>query len=288
MAKLLITGANGQLGNEMRCIAQNDKFNSYIFTDVAKLDITDFNAVCNFAELSKPDIIINCAAYTSVDKAEEEIELCSRINCLAVENIAKAAKNVGAKVIHISTDYVYSGDAQMPYSEEDETNPKSVYGTTKLEGEMRLLNILPEESIVIRTSWLYSSFGKNFVKTMILLGNERDSLNVVCDQRGTPTYARDLAKAIITIVETRDFVAGVYNFSNEGECSWYDFACEIHKLAGIDCLVKPIATNEYPTKAARPAYSVLDKTKIKNIYRIDIPEWRESLKECIRLLNNNI
>ena len=217
MAKLLITGANGQLGSEIRNLAKSDDINSYIFTDIEELDITDLNAVCNYTQIHKPDFIINCAAYTAVDKAEEEIELCTKINCLAVENIAKGAKSIGAKVIHISTDYVYGGDSSTPYIESDATEPKSVYGTIKLKGEMVLKDILPEDSITIRTSWLYSTYGKNFVKTMIMLGKERESLNVVSDQRGTPTYAKDLANAIIQIVNAKNFIAGTYNYSNEGE-----------------------------------------------------------------------
>ncbi|MBR2476148.1 MAG: dTDP-4-dehydrorhamnose reductase [Bacteroidaceae bacterium] len=288
MAVLLITGANGQLGNEMRCIADRDNVNSYIFTDVEELDITNFSDICNFVEIHKPDFIINCAAYTAVDKAEDDSEICAKINTLAVENLANAAKIANAKVIHVSTDYVYGGDATMPYIESDTTNPKSVYGKTKLEGEIALANILPEQSITIRTSWLYSSFGRNFVKTMISLGKERESLNVVCDQRGTPTFARDLANAIMSIVNSNKFESGIYNYSNEGECSWHEFACEIFKIADIDCMVNAITTDQYPTKAQRPAYSVLDKSKIKKVYGLEIPEWRESLKDCIKLLNSNI
>lgn len=288
MAVLLITGANGQLGNEMRCIADCDNINSFIFTDVEELDITNFSDICNFVEIHKPDFIINCAAYTAVDKAEDDNEICAKINTLAVENLANAAKIANAKIIHVSTDYVYGGDATMPYIESDTTNPKSVYGKTKLHGEIALANILPEQSITIRTSWLYSSYGRNFVKTMISLGKERESLNVVCDQRGTPTFARDLANAIMSIVKSNKFEAGIYNYSNEGECSWYEFACEIFKLAKIDCKVNAITTDQYPTKAQRPAYSVLDKSKIKRVYGLEIPEWRESLKECIKLLNSNI
>ena len=288
MAVLLITGANGQLGNEMRCIADCDNINSFIFTDIEELDITNFSDICNFVEIHKPDFIINCAAYTAVDKAEDDNEICAKINTLAVENLANAAKIANAKIIHVSTDYVYGGDATMPYIESDTTNPKSVYGKTKLDGEIALANILPEQSITIRTSWLYSSYGRNFVKTMISLGKERESLNVVCDQRGTPTFARDLANAIMSIVKSNKFEAGIYNYSNEGECSWYEFACEIFKLAKIDCKVNAITTDQYPTKAQRPAYSVLDKSKIKRVYGLEIPEWRVSLKEFIMLLNSNI
>ena len=288
MAKLLITGANGQLGSEICNLAMSDNINSYIFTDIEELDITDLDAVCNYVQIQKPDYIINCAAYTAVDKAEEDIDLCTKINYHAVENIAKCAKNIGAKVVHISTDYVYGGDSSTPYLESDPTNPKSVYGSTKLRGEIALMNILPEDSIIIRTSWLYSTYGKNFVKTMIMLGKEMERLNVVSDQRGTPTYARDLAKAIMHIVDAEKFVAGIYNYSNEGECTWYDFACEIHKIAGVESVVNPISTNEYPTKAIRPVYSVLNKSKIKRTFGLSIPNWKDSLNECIRILNSNI
>jgi dTDP-4-dehydrorhamnose reductase len=288
MAKLLITGANGQLGSEIRNLAKSDNINSYIFTDIEELDITDLDSVCNYIQVHKPDFIINCAAYTAVDKAEDDVELCTKINHLAVENIAKGAKSIGAKVMHVSTDYVYGGDSSTPYLESDDTEPKSVYGTTKLKGEMVLVDIIPENSIIIRTSWLYSTYGKNFVKTMIMLGKERESLNVVSDQRGTPTYARDLANAIIQIANADKFIPGTYNYSNEGECTWYDFACEIHKIAGIECVVNPILTKEYPTKAIRPAYSVLDKSKIKRTFGLTIPNWKDSLNECIRILNSNI
>lgn len=288
MAKLLITGANGQLGSEIRNLAKSDNINSYIFTDIEELDITDLDSVCNYIQAHKPDFIINCAAYTAVDKAEDDVELCTKINHLAVENIAKGAKSIGAKVMHVSTDYVYGGDSSTPYLESDDTEPKSVYGTTKLKGEMVLVDIIPENSIIIRTSWLYSTYGKNFVKTMIMLGKERESLNVVSDQRGTPTYARDLANAIIQIANADKFIPGTYNYSNEGECTWYDFACEIHKIAGIECIVNPILTKEYPTKAIRPAYSVLDKSKIKRTFGLTIPNWKDSLNECIRILNSNI
>lgn len=287
MAKILITGANGQLGNEMRCIATNDTKNSYVFTDVADLDITNAKTVTSFFNELKPDFVVNCAAYTAVDKAEDEIEVCSLINSKAVENIATAAKNIGCKVIHISTDYVYDGDATKPYNEDDITSPKSVYGKTKLKGEESILTILPNSGIVIRTAWLYSTYGKNFVKTMIDLGKVRDSLNVVNDQKGTPTYAADLALTIKQIINTPTFIPGIYNYSNEGECSWYEFACLIHELAGVECKINPISTEQYPTKATRPAYSVLNKSKIKEIYGITIPNWEESLKRCIDILNKN-
>ncbi|MBP3354144.1 MAG: dTDP-4-dehydrorhamnose reductase [Bacteroidales bacterium] len=287
MAKILITGANGQLGNEMRCVATNDTNNNYVFTDVADLDITDTNSVSSFFKEINPDFVVNCAAYTAVDKAEDEIEVCSLINSKAVENIATAAKDIDCKVIHISTDYVYDGNATKPYNENDITSPKSVYGKTKLKGEEAILTILPNSGIVIRTAWLYSTYGKNFVKTMIDLGKVRDSLNVVNDQKGTPTYAADLALAINQIINTPTFIPGIYNYSNEGECSWYEFACLIHELAEVKCKINPIPTEQYPTKATRPKYSVLNKNKIKETYGITIPNWEESLKKCIDILNKN-
>lgn len=284
MAKVLITGANGQLGNEMRCLAEKDKKNTFLFTDVQDLDITDSESVMKFVTDHNIDIIVNCAAYTAVDKAEDDEELCRKINALAVENLAKAAVVNQAKIIHISTDYVYSGVHYKPYSESDETAPCSVYGVTKLEGE-RLLFDNCSEAVVLRTSWLYSTFGNNFVKTMIRLGKEREGLNVIFDQIGTPTYAGDLAKMIMTIIDSGTFIPGVYNFSNEGVCSWYDFTKTIHRIAGITtCKVMPIEGREYPSRAIRPYYSVMNKRKIKETYAVSIPYWEESLVKCINLL----
>ncbi|WP_455499059.1 dTDP-4-dehydrorhamnose reductase [Coprobacter sp.] len=284
MAKVLITGANGQLGNEMRCLAEKDKKNTFLFTDVQDLDITDSESVMKFVTDHNIDIIVNCAAYTAVDKAEDDEELCRKINALAVENLAKAAVVNQAKIIHISTDYVYSGVHYKPYSESDETAPCSVYGVTKLEGE-RLLFDNCSEAVVLRTSWLYSTFGNNFVKTMIRLGKERERLNVIFDQIGTPTYAGDLAKMIMTIIDSGTFIPGVYNFSNEGVCSWYDFTKTIHRIAGITtCKVMPIEGREYPSRAIRPYYSVMNKRKIKETYAVSIPYWEESLVKCINLL----
>ena len=279
---LLVTGANGQLGNEMqRIVAANPgKVNAY-FTDVDTLDISDAAAVRAFIEHNAIDVIVNCAAYTAVDRAEDEMVLCAKLNIDAVANLATDARDFGAKVLHISTDYVYDGFAHRPYEESDEPNPRSTYGTTKLQGERELLKYAPD-SIIVRTAWLYSPFGKNFVKTMLALGESRDRLSVVCDQVGTPTAAADLASAIFTIITAPEWHAGIYHFSNEGAISWYDFTKAIHRIAGITtCEASPIKSKDYPTRAVRPFYSVLDKTKIKATFGITIPYWEESLERCI-------
>ena len=280
MKNILITGANGQLGNEMRVLSAEYPEYAYFFTDVAELDICDEQAVMEFVQANDIHVIVNCAAYTAVDKAEENVELCTRLNADAVGYLAKAAEACGAEFIQISTDYVFDGTAHVPYRETASTCPNSVYGHTKLAGEQNALTLC-SRSMVIRTAWLYSTFGNNFVKTMIRLGRERDSLGVIFDQVGTPTYARDLARAIFAAIR-QGVMLGVYHFSNEGVCSWYDFTKAIHRLAGIaDCKVKPLHTEEYPTLAKRPHYSVLDKTKIKETYHIEIPYWMDSLESCI-------
>lgn len=284
MKNILVTGANGQLGNEMRVLSAEHKEYNYFFTDVAELDICDEQAVAAFVKENAIHVIVNCAAYTAVDKAEDNIELCTRLNQTAVGYLAKAAEDNGAEFIQVSTDYVFDGTAHLPYKETDSTCPNSVYGVTKLAGEQNALDHC-RKSMVIRTAWLYSTFGNNFVKTMIRLGKERESLGVVFDQIGTPTYARDLARAIFAAIG-RGVVPGVYHFSNEGVCSWYDFTKAIHRMAGITtCRVSPLHTDEYPAKAPRPSYSVLDKTKIKATYGITIPHWEESLEACIKELN---
>ncbi|MDD4921385.1 MAG: dTDP-4-dehydrorhamnose reductase [Bacteroidales bacterium] len=285
--RILITGANGQLGNEMRLLA--DKFPEFTFdfTDIGELDLCNEEAVLEYCTGTRPSYIINCAAYTAVDKAEDDIDLCTKINRDAVSNIAKAAKAVNAKILHVSTDYVFDGTNHSPYVESDPVCPASVYGKTKLEGEQVLMAICPE-SVILRTAWLYSIFGNNFVKTMIKLGKEREKLTVIFDQIGTPTYAADLASALMQIVKSAEkgsFVPGIFHFSDEGVCSWYDFTVSIHKLAGITtCQVLPIETKDYPAKAARPAYSVLNKSKIKAVYGITIPHWETSLAACIAKL----
>lgn len=280
MKNILITGANGQLGNEMRILSVENQEYNYFFTDVAELDICDERAVMEFVMTNDIQIIVNCAAYTAVDKAEENLEFCTRLNADAVGYLAKAAEVNRAEFIQISTDYVFDGTVHVPYQETEPTCPNSVYGATKLAGEQNALTLC-SRSMVIRTAWLYSTFGNNFVKTMIRLGKERESLGVIFDQIGTPTYARDLARAIFAAIR-QGVVPGIYHFSNEGVCSWYDFTKAIHRLAGItSCHVKPLHTEEYPTPAKRPHYSVLDKTKIKNTYHIEIPYWMDSLQSCI-------
>ena len=284
MKNILITGANGQLGNEMRVLSAENPEYTYFFTDVAELDICNEQAILDFVKANQINVIVNCAAYTAVDKAEESIELCTKLNADAVGYLAKAAEANGAEFIQVSTDYVFDGTAHIPYQETEPTCPNSVYGHTKLAGEQNALTLCTR-SMVIRTAWLYSTFGNNFVKTMIRLGRERDSLGVIFDQVGTPTYARDLARAIFAAIR-QGVVPGIYHFSNEGVCSWYDFTKAIHRLTGITtCHVKPLHTEEYPTPAKRPHYSVLDKTKIKNTYHIEIPYWMDSLESCISELD---
>ena len=283
MKNILITGANGQLGNEMRSLSEENKDYTYFFTDVAELDICNEQAVMDFVKMHDINVIVNCAAYTAVDKAEENVELCRRLNADAVSYLAQAAESNQAEFIQISTDYVFDGTAHIPYQETEPTCPNSVYGSTKLVGEENALAFCTR-AMVIRTAWLYSIYGNNFVKTMIRLGKERDTLGVIFDQIGTPTYARDLARAIYVAIR-QGVVSGVYHFSNEGVCSWYDFTKAIHRIAGIsNCKVKPLHTEEYPTPAKRPNYSVLDKTKIKETYHIEIPYWMDSLVECIEAL----
>ncbi len=285
MKNVLITGSKGQLGNEIQLVSVETVDFKYFFTDVDELDITDITALESFVAQNKIDFIVNCAAYTAVDKAEDDKELCYKINAIAVKNIADVAVKHGIKVIHVSTDYVFDGKNFKPYSEDDEVCPASVYGQSKLEGEQLLINTL-HDAVIIRTSWLYSTFGNNFVKTMIKLGTERDALNVIFDQVGTPTNAADLAVAIIQVLKSENLVPGIYHFSNEGVCSWYDFAIKIHQLAGIRCDVMPIESKDYPAKTPRPHYSVLNKSKIKKTYGIKIPHWEESLKKCVDILIN--
>ena len=289
MKNILVTGAYGQLGNEVRILSANYPEYNFMFTDVDSLDITDKNELIDFVTGNDIRYIINCAAYTAVDKAEDDAELCEKINAAAVKNLGLAAAEAGAGIIHVSTDYVFDGTSCRPYTEDMPTKPCSVYGKTKLKGEKNLLKACPN-AIIIRTAWLYSPFGNNFVKTMIKLGSERESLNVIFDQVGTPTYALDLADAILKAmdqtIDTDHDKGGVYHFSNEGVCSWYDFTIKIHEIAGINtCKVNPIETKDYPTKAARPHYSVLNKTKIKQTFNITIPHWEASLKECIKELS---
>ena len=284
MKNILITGANGQLGNEMRLLSSENNQYNYFFTDVQELDICDEQAIQTFVTENQIDVIVNCAAYTAVDKAEDNADLCRKLNAVAPGYLAKAAESRGAAMIQVSTDYVFNGTNHIPYTEEEPTCPASVYGNTKLEGAQNVMSNC-SKAIVIRTAWLYSTFGNNFVKTMIRLGKERESLGVVFDQIGTPTYARDLAKAIYAAIN-KGIVPGIYHFSDEGVCSWYDFTLAIHRIAGINtCKVSPLHTADYPAKAARPHYSVLDKTKIKKTFDIEIPHWEVSLQECINDIN---
>lgn len=290
---VLITGSNGQLGSELKELVSNSKLeiqnHTFIFADSKLLDITDHQAVKKFIVDNDIKVIINCAAYTAVDKAETDIEIADKINHLAVANMAIVAKEHGIKLVHISTDYVFDGQNYKPYIESDATNPQGVYGATKLAGEQAILDINPKDSIIIRTSWVYSYYGNNFVKTMLRLGRERDSLGVIYDQVGTPTYAKDLAKAILDILpKIQNSKFKIYNYSNEGVASWYDFAKEIMSIAKLDCQINPIETVDYPTPAKRPHYSVLNKSKIKSDFNIKIPYWKDSLKDCItRILGNN-
>lgn len=282
---ILVTGANGQLGNEMRVVAGGQTALVYHFTDVAELDICDEQAVERFVAEGAIGCIVNCAAYTNVNKAEEDAVLCDRLNHLAPANLARVAAKYRIGLVHVSTDYVFNGEHHVPYREDDATCPNSVYGTTKLAGEEAIQAIHPE-AVIIRTAWLYSSFGNNFVKTMLRLGKEREELGVVFDQIGTPTYARDLARAIHHIVGS-GIVPGIYHYSNEGVCSWYDFTKAIFDLGGIaTCRLNPLHTDEYPTPAARPHYSVLDKTKIKQIYGVEVPHWMDSLRECMKMIDD--
>lgn len=285
MKNILITGCNGQLGNEMQLLAQENTQFTYFFTDVAELDICNEQAVQAFVLDNEIDCIVNCAAYTAVDKAEENQELCDKLNHLAPGYLASAIQQRGGCLIQISTDYVFDGTAHVPYTEDLPTCPASVYGTTKLAGE-QLAMANCANTLIIRTAWLYSTFGNNFVKTMLRLGREKQQLGVIFDQVGTPTYAHDLAVAIMAAI-CQGVVPGIYHFSNEGVCSWYDFTQAIHRLAGIQgCTLKPLHTAEYPTAAKRPHYSVLDKTKIKKTYNLQIPYWLDSLQVCLDKLNN--
>lgn len=306
---ILITGCNGQLGNEMRLGMNLHDDHQYFLTDITaedesmRLDITSKEAVLAFCQEHAIDLIINCAAYTNVDKAEEDEATALLINATAVRHLGEAAAAVGAKMIHVSTDYVFDGKAYQPYNEDDAVCPATAYGRTKRAGEEALLEVLPD-AVIVRTAWLYSTFGNNFVKTMIRLGKEKETLGVVFDQVGTPTYAADLASAIYTILEEKTWHPGIYHFTNEGVCSWYDFTREIHALynsqevlrayqrgdltaaqqVAIACEVKPILSAEYAYKTPRPHYSVLNKKKIKETFEISIPHWRDSLARCIAQL----
>ena len=285
MAKtILITGANGQVGHEFQYLSKASDFN-FIFVDIAELDITDNAAVLNFFRNKNIDFCVNCAAYTAVDKAESEPEIAEKVNVTGAKNLAEGCALKDIPLIHLSTDYVYHNQQNTPFKEHDETNPQGVYAKTKLDGDEIALKTNPK-TIILRTSWVYSSYGKNFVKTMLRLGPERDELTVIFDQIGTPTYARDIAKSILEILPSLEQKSpGIYHLSNEGVTSWYDFAVAIFDLKGIECRVKPIETKDYPTPAKRPHFSLLNKAKIKADFGLEIPHWRESLRDCLELLD---
>ena len=288
---ILVTGSSGQLGQSIQSIVIDYPNYEFVFANRQQLDLSNETSITNFFEHKNFEIIINCAAYTSVDKAESEPELANQVNHLAVKQLADIAKQHHSKLIHISTDYVFSGKHYRPYLETDEVAPHCVYGKTKLLGDEVIQQTLKTNAIIIRTSWVYSEYGNNFVKTMLKLGQEHDSLNVIFDQVGTPTYAKDIAKAIMSIVQSEefnqiDFKTNIVHFSNEGLCSWYDFAKTIFELTNIQCQVSPIETKGYPTPATRPHYSVLNKAKIKQMFNLTISYWKDSAEECLTALHN--
>ena len=285
MKKILITGANGQLGSELQYLGKDYPQYELLLTDYAELDITNLHAVLDFVKGDGLYAIINCAAYTAVDKAETESEKAYLINETGAAHLAQAASQVGAKFVHISTDFIFDGTHSLPILEDDSPNPLSVYGTSKLAGEKAVMAANPE-SIIFRTSWVYSSYGANFVKTILRLCRERESLSIICDQIGTPTYARDLAEMILATLDTvvAKKIIGVFNYSDEGVASWYDFAIAIRDISRLPTTILPIETTQYPTPATRPKYSVLNKRKIKETFHLEIPYWRSSLKACLALL----
>ncbi len=294
--RILITGKNGQLGKSINKIVNTgngknnyQQDNEFIFVGREELDLSKKESIASYFDNNNFDVIINCAAYTAVDKAEEEQELVNQVNHLAVSQLAQIAKNQKAKLIQISTDYVFDGESDKPYTETDKTNPINVYGKTKLAGEKALQEIMPNDAIIIRTSWVYSEYGNNFVKTMLRLGKERDEINVVSDQIGSPTYATDLAGVILEIIKNKEFreegqATQIYHYPNEGEISWYEFAKEIFKIAKIDCKVNPITTQQYPTPAQRPKNTLMSKDKIAETFSVGISDWKESLNTCITIL----
>lgn len=287
MHNVLVTGANGQLGSELHYLTTHTPFPDYRFHFATRneLDLSNLCKMEDYFDNNRFDAIINCAAYTAVDRAESESELADTINHRFVSMLAKIAKRDSAKLIHISTDYVFDGKNHRPYVESDPTDPQGVYGRTKCDGENAILSVALENAIIIRTSWVYSSYGANFIKTMLRLGRERDTLGVIFDQVGTPTYARDLAQAILDILpQINNGKPEIYHYSNEGVASWYDFAQAIFELSGVECLVKAITTDQYPTPASRPHYSLLNKTKIKHDFNLSIPYWRDSLTDCLHAL----
>lgn len=294
LTRILITGANGQLGREMRHVLSGDARFVALYSDIAgddvmTLDITDETAVEQIVTGHHIDIIVNCAAYTAVDAAEDDEAAAARLNSLAPAVLAQVARRHGARVIHVSTDYVFDGNGCIPYTEDQPVNPLSAYGRTKLDGERRLVGTMGDDAIIVRTAWLYSPHGKNFVKTMLKLGRERSALKVVFDQVGSPTSARDLARAIVTMMSAGQWHGGIYHYSNEGVISWYDFTLAIHRLAGImGCDVQPCRSDEFPARAHRPHYSVLDKTKFKSTYGVTVPYWLDSLEEIVDELTSTL
>lgn len=282
MLNILVTGSNGQLGSEIKELSSKYEYN-FFFTDRSNIDITKKDSIKTFCQINNINTIINCAAYTAVDKAESDEVNADLINRKAVKKLAIVASELNIKLIHISTDYVFDGKAYKPYVEEFQTKPNSVYGKTKLTGENEMINVNPKNSIIIRTSWVYSSYGNNFVKTMLRLGKEKDELGVIFDQVGTPTFAAHLAMAILDIIpKLNNPKVEIYNYSNEGVLSWYDFAKEIMKMAKLNCKINPIETFQYPTPAKRPHFSLLNKSKIKSTFNIEIPYWKDGLDECLR------
>ena len=290
MTKILVIGKNGQLGKSIhRLVVNTRQADDFIFVDREGMDLSKNESITNYFNGKKFDIIINCAAYTAVDKAEEEVELANQINHLAVRQLVQIAKKQRAKLIHISTDYVFDGESDKPYTETDAVNPVNVYGKTKLAGEKEVQKVMPTNAIIIRTSWVYSEYGNNFVKTMLRLGKERNELNVVNDQIGSPTYAIDLASAILEIIKKKEFresdqATKIYHYSNEGEISWYEITKEIFKIAKIDCKVSPIITQQYPTPAKRPRNTLMNKEKIVRTFSMDTSSWKESLNTYMETL----
>jgi dTDP-4-dehydrorhamnose reductase len=295
--RILVIGKNGQLGKSIQKIVNTDteidnhqSLNDFIFVGREELDLRSENSIRHYFNNNKFDIIINCAAYTQVDKAEQEAELANQINHLAVKQLASIASNQQARLIHISTDYVFDGETNKPYLESDTPNPINVYGKTKLAGEQALQTVMPMNALIIRTSWIYSKYGNNFVSTMLKLGKERDELNVVSDQMGSPTYATDLADAILEIIKNKEFIKSVqatqiYHYSNEGEISWHEFAKEIFKIAEVNCKVNPITTQQYPAPAKRPKNTVINKDKIAETFSMRTRDWKESLQMCLSIIN---
>lgn len=283
--KILVTGANGQLGLELKQLASSYPLFEFIFTTREELPLDDLNVISQFIAKRQPQYFINCAAYTAVDKAESEKELAYKVNAEAPGIIAKACKENNVQLIHISTDYVFNGNGISPYNEDDKTDPVNLYGASKLEGEKQVMQNDPS-AIIIRTAWVYSEFGKNFVKTMLRLMAEKEQIGVVGDQSGTPTYAADLAEAILHIISSQQWTPGIYHFSNDGQITWYDFAVAIRNLSGSICKVNSISTSQYPTPAKRPSYSVLDKTKIKSTFQLPGKDWKASLAVCLDKIKN--